>query len=251
MIPARSRSHPRTESRRIMPTPLVNASIDLSRVLGRIGKTSHAIFKAVRDPEAIRSLIDQLGSWASQIEASAQPTPAAFAEAVRRRRQAASAEAARRQAAQAETARRQTAIAAAARQVTALETRMSRLSRMAEDQQATERRRQLQASLQALQEQGKVTAEEAAILLDCLTALDPGRAGKLLELLQARPAAATAAPSDADETARIEAHYERFSEDFGRIGTTKANLVSAFHKRRQQAPETTAEAFLTSARRVR
>lgn len=50
------------------------------------------------------------------------------------------------------------------------------------------------------------------------------------------------------EVAKVEAHFESFSEDFARMHTTKEELVEAFKISRKHNPDQTAEKFLSVGR---
>lgn len=51
---------------------------------------------------------------------------------------------------------------------------------------------------------------------------------------------------DDAEARKVEAHCERYAEDFRRIGTPKEAIVKAFRSARRVRPNLTAEAFLNA-----
>lgn len=66
---------------------------------------------------------------------------------------------------------------------------------------------------------------------------------EVLRLCDYRPGQDAPAPADAEEK-QIVAHHEKFSEEFGRLRTTKGQLLAGFRAMRRLHPDARARDFL-------
>ena len=157
-----------------------------------------------------------------------------------------------------------------------IEARLQRAEKFAEQQQAAAKKALVASKLDSLIAAGKVLPAEREGLESLLHSLDADAVTKFAEkgntvertafeqalaVLEARPtlvkfgervksarpgtAGKSAQPSEDVEVAEVEAHYEAFSEQFGKAGLTKEKLVEGFKNQRKLHPETTAKQFLS------
>ena len=148
-----------------------------------------------------------------------------------------------------------------------VKTTVSQLERFNEEIDAERKKSGVTALLDRLGREGRVSPRERPFVHDRLMRAQTAKVhkfsekGKTLTLsdfdlqvreLEARPsrfAEHFADPPEArsgedDEAAKVEAHFEAYSESFRKVGTTKEDLVGAFKARRKDDPKLTAERFL-------
>jgi hypothetical protein len=142
------------------------------------------------------------------------------------------------------------------------------LQKFAEETRTAEKTRAVDAIIEELNRAGKLTPAEKDGERQDLLALDRtvihrfSEGGKTIQesmfdrrvrRLRARPSMfgerfrdpANSGTGAQGEKAKVEAHYETYSEQFAKYGTSKEDLVGAFESRRKQDPGLTAERFLS------
>lgn len=143
------------------------------------------------------------------------------------------------------------------------------LKKFAEEQVASQKRASVDAFCERMSREGRILpAEKASIHArlmradskTCITKFKEksGRIAELSELdlqmkeIEARPtlfgerfkAPLTGTQSEDAEIAKVEEHFEQFSEGFNRVGTTREKLVAGFKAARKHTPNLTAAEYL-------
>lgn len=155
-----------------------------------------------------------------------------------------------------------------------LKSQLAEIQRFAEQEKAARKKATVKAELDALVQAGKVLpAEIDAGLADVLCAADSATVMKfseggktvettafdrLLAALKARPVLVkfgeriaggkAKTSSEDDEVAKVEEHFEQFSEQLTKVGVTKDKLVSGFKAERKRRPSVTADEFVGNSR---
>lgn len=156
---------------------------------------------------------------------------------------------------------------ATARTVNRIERRLDALDRQTARRLAREKHANIQAFCERLRAEGRLPPALADPLVPFMMTLDAGRVRKFSEggpgrtqldefmsILDQSPTYISFAervkqPAGGGgkdpEVARVEQHYQKFSERYAKVGTTKEKLVKAFNYERKQNPHLTADEFVS------